>query len=71
MNAALGDLPSEDVDSQDSKAALGLNVHDGQHRLVEDGVAYVLARFRVRCNLFDEICYCQHERMKIGCYFCY
>lgn len=47
-------LPSKDVDSQDSKSALWLDVHDGQNGLVEDGIADVFASLRVGRHLEGE-----------------
>ena len=43
--------PAEDVDGEDAKARLRLDVHDGQHGFVEDGVADVLRSFRVGGDL--------------------
>lgn len=42
---------AENVDGQYAKSTFRLDVHDGQHRLVEDRVANVLARLCVRRNL--------------------
>ena len=43
--------PAKDVDAQDSQAGACFNPHDGADALGEDGVARVLGRFSVGCNL--------------------
>eukprot|EP00965_Chrysotila_dentata_P161761 5342756-Pleurochrysis_carterae.AAC.1 len=42
---------TENVDGEDAQAALDLDGHDGEHALVEDGVARVLGRLRVGRDL--------------------
>ena len=43
--------PAEDVDGQHAEAGLGVDVHDRDDSLVEDGVANVLARLGVGGHL--------------------
>lgn len=43
---------SENVDGHDAKTRLGLDLENGEDRLVEDGVADVLGRFGVGGNLW-------------------
>lgn len=42
---------AQQVDGKDAQALLGLNLHDGQDRLVENGVADVLSAVRVGRHL--------------------
>lgn len=49
---------AEDVDGEDSETALGFDVHDGEHGLVENGVANVLTGFRVGGNLGQYVVHC-------------
>lgn len=47
--------PSQDVDRQHSETALGLDVHDGQDGLVQDGVADVLTGLGVGRDLCEDV----------------
>ena len=47
----VGKESSKDIDGQDSQTTLRLYVHDGEHGLVEDGVAHILGGVCVSGNL--------------------
>lgn len=48
-------VPAQDVDCEHAQPGLALDVHDGEHRLVQDGVAHVLARLRVGRHLRQDV----------------
>lgn len=46
---------AEDVDGQDPQAGLGADVHDGEYRLVQDGISDIFGRFGVGRHLGQNV----------------
>ena len=52
VSVRVGEESPQDVDRQNAQPTFRLDVHYGEHRLVQDGVPHVLGGVRIRGNLW-------------------